>query len=237
MKALWLKLSGRIDAMSLRERIAVFVAAVAALLFLVDALALQPLFARHKALDEQVRQQEAQMQSIEQDIVARMGAYEGNPDVATMRQLAEVNKQAAVMTSNLRTMQRGLVAPEKMSELLQQLLRSNGKLKLVSLRTLPAVGLGGEGAAKAPAQATPPAAGAATAANDAPKPRELLYRHGVELVLQGGYLDMLDYMEALEGLPSQLFWGRAQLDARNYPSSTLTLTLYTLGLDEKWMTL
>ncbi|MNL80209.1 hypothetical protein D3C87_2070030 [compost metagenome] len=59
----------------------------------------------------------------------------------------------------------------------------------------------------------------------------------MEVVLQGGYLDMLDYMESLENAPQQLFWGRAQLDARNYPTASLTLTLYTLSLDEKWMTL
>jgi MSHA biogenesis protein MshJ len=64
-----------------------------------------------------------------------------------------------------------------------------------------------------------------------------LYRHGVELVVQGSYLDMLSYMESLQALPSQLFWGRLQLDADNYPTATLTLTLYTLSLDEKWMTL
>ncbi len=232
MKALWLKLSGRMDAMTLRERIAVFVAAVALVLYLVNSLMLEPIFARHKLLAMQIRQQDQQLQTIDSDILARMAAYENNPDLAVMRQLAEANKQAAAMTGSLRTMQRGLVAPEKMSLLLQQLLRSHGKLKLVSMRTLPVTGVGG---AESVASAVAPAG--APAAKDAPKPRELLYRHGVEVVLQGGYLDMLDYMEALEGLPSQLFWGRAQLDARNYPNSTLTLTLYTLGLDEKWMTL
>jgi MSHA biogenesis protein MshJ len=228
MRAYWLKLSGRLDAMTLRERIAVFIATGAALLYLANIIALEPALARQKALTAQIRQQEMQLETIDMDIAARMAAHQANPDLATMRQLADANRQAAGMTGSLRTMQRGLVAPEKMSELLQQLLRANGKLKLVSLRTLPVTGLGAtEGAAL----------GNAAGAKDAPKPRELLYRHGVEVVLQGSYLDMLDYMEALEELPSQLFWGRVQLDARAYPNSTLTLTLYTLGLDDKWMTL
>jgi MSHA biogenesis protein MshJ len=38
-------------------------------------------------------------------------------------------------------------------------------------------------------------------------------------------------------MPTQLFWGRAQLDVEDYPVSRLTLTLYTLSLDAKWMTL
>jgi MSHA biogenesis protein MshJ len=44
-------------------------------------------------------------------------------------------------------------------------------------------------------------------------------------------------MEALERLPVQLFWGKATLDAQEYPKARLTLTLYTLSLDTKWISL
>jgi MSHA biogenesis protein MshJ len=220
MKAQWARLSGRIDAMTLRERIAIFVAAVAALLFLMNSLVLEPLFARNHMLADQIRQQDMQVDAANAGVQAQMAAFNTNPDAAAQKRLAELNRDAAALAGSLRAMQHGLVAPEKMGQLLQQLLRSNGKLKLLSLRTLPVSGMGPKADAKA-----------------APAQRELLYRHGVEVVLQGGYLDMLDYMEALEGSPQQVFWGRAQLDAHEYPNSTLTLTLYTLGLDEKWMTL
>jgi MSHA biogenesis protein MshJ len=233
VKAQWEKLSGHIDAMTLRERIAVFAASVAGLVFLINALVLEPLFARNKALADQIRQQNMQVEAANAGVAAQMAAFNANPDAAAQKQLAELNREAATLAGSLRTMQHGLVSPEKMGQLLQQLLRSNGKLKLISLRTLPVSGMGsGAGEAKAGAADVAPAA-----PMPAPAQRELLYRHGVEVVLQGAYLDMLDYMEALESSPQQLFWGRAQLDARNYPASTLTLTLYTLGLDEKWMTL
>jgi MSHA biogenesis protein MshJ len=220
MKALWARLSGRIDAMTLRERVAIFIASVAALLFMVNSLVMEPLFARNRMLADQIRQQNMQVDAANSGVQAQMAAFNSNPDAATQKQLADLKRDAAARAGALRAAQHGLVAPEKMGQLLQQLLRSNGKLKLLSLRTLPVSGMGGNADPKA-----------------APARRELLYRHGVEVVLQGGYLDMLDYMEALEGSPQQVFWGRAQLDAHDYPNSTLTLTLYTLGLDDKWMTL
>jgi len=229
MKAQWAKLSSRIDGMTLRERIAVFVAAVAAVLFVMNALVLDPLFARNRMLADQIRQQNMQVEAANAGIEAQMAAFNNNPDAPAQKQLADLNRDAAAMAGKLRAMQHGLVAAEKMGQLLQQLLRSNGKVKLLSLRTLPVTGMGGAGGVSG------------TSGNADAKPataqRELLYRHGVEVVLQGGYLDMLDYMEALEASPQQVFWGRAQLDAHEYPRSTLTLTLYTLGLDEKWMTL
>jgi MSHA biogenesis protein MshJ len=81
-----------------------------------------------------------------------------------------------------------------------------------------------------------PVAAPAPAAVAAAAP-PLLYRHGVEVTVRGNYLDMVNYMDALESMPTQLFWGRAQLEVEEYPSSRLTLTLYTLSLDQKWMKL
>ena len=82
----------------------------------------------------------------------------------------------------------------------------------------------------------PAAEDSAAAPGQAPAPA-LLYRHGVEVTVRGNYLDMIDYMSALEAMPTRLFWGRAQLDVEAYPAARLTLTLYTLSLDRKWMKL
>jgi MSHA biogenesis protein MshJ len=72
---------------------------------------------------------------------------------------------------------------------------------------------------------------------EAGRPADLLYRHGVEVTVRGNYLDMVDYMSALEAMPTRLFWGQAQLDVEEYPASRMTLTLYTLSLDRNWMKL
>ena len=44
-------------------------------------------------------------------------------------------------------------------------------------------------------------------------------------------------MQALQTMPTQVFWGKARLEADAYPVARLTLTLYTLGLDDTWMAL
>jgi MSHA biogenesis protein MshJ len=65
----------------------------------------------------------------------------------------------------------------------------------------------------------------------------LLYRHGVQVTVRGSYLDMIDYMASLERLPTQLFWGEARFEVEDYPRAHVTLTLYTLSLDSKWLKL
>ncbi|MYM75621.1 hypothetical protein GTP56_25980 [Duganella sp. FT134W] len=229
----WIKLSTRLDAMTLRERVMVFAAVVAGILFLIYTVSAEPLLKKQSALQVQIKQQQNQIAGIDQEIVLKAQGFKVDPDAATREQLTAVRRDIDATSTSLMAVQKGLVAPDKIAPLLEHLLRGNGRLKLISLKTLPVTGL--NEAAK-PAAAAPPAPAPAVQPAAA-KPRELLYRHGVEIVVQGSYLDMVNYMAALESLPVQLFWGKASLDAQPYPNSRLTLTLYTLSLDQKWMKL
>jgi MSHA biogenesis protein MshJ len=231
----WIKLSTRLDAMTLRERAMVFTAVVAGILFLIYTVSAEPLLKKQSALQLQIKQQQNQITGIDQEIVAKAQGFKIDPDAATREQLNAVRRDIDATSNSLMAVQKGLVAPDKIAPLLEHLLRGNGRLKLISLKTLPVTGL--NEAAK-PAAAQTPVPAPTPAGQPAPaKPRELLYRHGVEIVVQGSYLDMVNYMAALESLPVQLFWGKANLDAQQYPNSRLTLTLYTLSLDQKWMKL
>lgn len=272
MKLLWIKLCIRLDAMTLRERMMVFAAVAASIVFLAYTMVLEPLLAKQKVLLAQINQQQNQIAGIDREIAQMAAAFVVDPDAEGRARLQTLQRQIDEGSAALQNMQKGLVAPEKVAPLLEHILRGNGKLRLLSMKTLPVSGLSetrlaADGPASAASQqaavagtsgANPspaaPVAGAvaaqpanvagagaaATAAVPAPaaaKPRELLYRHGVEIVLQGSYPDMIQYMDALQALPDQLFWGKAKLDAGQYPAARLTLTLYTLSLDTKWMKL
>jgi MSHA biogenesis protein MshJ len=47
----------------------------------------------------------------------------------------------------------------------------------------------------------------------------------------------MNYLEQLEAMPWQLLWANAKLNVDEYPKSTLTLRLFTLSLDKKWLNL
>ncbi|OON63270.1 hypothetical protein B0920_07695 [Massilia sp. KIM] len=254
MKQRLLDLAARVDALSLRERGMLFAAVAAAMVFLVHTVALGPLLKTQDALRAQIDQQRNNMMGLDGEITAKVRAYENDPDAPTRARLASVKDQTARMHNALLAMEHGLVPAERMGPLVESILRANGRLKLVSMRTLPVEPVTGEQPGNAPeARAQAPAAQPAQPvglspvlvkpaaqpgeAPALPKAGELLYRHGVEVTVRGSYLDMVDYMSALEAMPTRLFWGRAQLDVEQYPSARLTLTLYTLSLDRKWMKL
>jgi len=235
MKRRWLQFAARVEALQPRERIMAFGATVVVLVFLANALVFGPLARKEAALRSTLQQQDAIVGGVNAEIAAKAQAYANDPNDALRKRLGDVRAETARMTGQLRAMQKGLVPAERIAPLLESILRANGRLKLVSLQTLPVTTPGD--AATSPATPATPAAGPPAASAPVVKAPDLLYRHGVELTVRGSYLDMVDYMHALETLPTQLFWGKAQLDAEAYPNVRLTLTLYTLSLDPKWMKL
>ena len=268
MKAYWIKLDTWLMALNQRERLMVVAASATLLVFLVFQLSLDPAYMRQRTLRAGMQEQRVQISSIESELAQLDVAARRDPDREIRERLRVLQDDSAALRGKLRSAQKGLVAPEHMGALLQQMVQGHGKLRLVSLKTLPPQGTvdGNFGAPDAvepqqparpapPTEPTPASIIQAAAASAKPQPgaaapaaapapatvpaaqAPLLYRHGVQLVLQGSYLEMIDYLEALEAMPTQLFWGAAALDAAQYPQARLTLTLYTLSLDQKWIAL
>nr|WP_314544772.1 type II secretion system protein GspM [uncultured Massilia sp.] len=232
VKQRWQAFSARVDALAPRERIMVLGAVLAVLAALGWMTALGPALHQQDVLRRQIAQQRDALAGIEAETAHKVAAGRDDPDAPRRERLASVRQDSTRIADELRAMQKGLVPPERVAPLLEAILRANGKLKLVAMKTLPVgslsdIAAGTDGEAKKDAPEAKPHV----------KAPDLLYRHGVELTVRGSYLDMVDYMAALEALPTQLFWGRAQLDVEQYPSVRLTLTLYTLSLDPKWMKL
>ena len=238
MKQQWKQWADKFDALTLRERVMVFAACALALVFCGYFMVLEPLFSRHALLTAGIAQNRGLMTGVDKEIVLLVEVSQNDPDQAARARLQVLLAETARLKDGLRHMQSGLVAPERMLQLLESLLRQHARLRLVSMKTLPS-GVVGEApaAAPAPAPASPTAAGAPAAK---PQPAaQVLHRHGVEVVVEGSYPDMVNYMQALQTMPTQVFWGKARLEADAYPVArlTLTLTLYTLGLDDTWMAL
>jgi MSHA biogenesis protein MshJ len=239
MKQYWQKLVQKVDALSLRERVIIFSMLAVLFIAVLNAALLDRQFTRQKQLSDRVNAEQAQISRIRAEI-QRTVQTKDDPDAANRARLQALKQQSAQMQTVLLDMQKGLVSPDKMTVLLEDILRRDRKLRLLSLKTLAAANLSEAtvtdakpGQDKAIATSTTafknigegqPAAGA-------------VYKHGVEIVVQGEYLDILDYMAALEAMPWQLFWGKAKLSVDEYPVATLTLTLFTLSLDKKWLNL
>jgi len=208
----------RFNELALRERALIFGASSLVVVALFTTFFLDPLARRQHLLSQQLLEQEGRIRSVQESLQTVAASRARDPDVETRRRVDELQRELAALEKDVAQGEaRQIVSPRQVPKLLEDLLARNGGLQLVALRSL------------APVAAGAPSGSAAGAGE------QLIYKHGVELVLRGSYLDLLGYVSALERLPWRLYWGDAVLNAEGYPVLQLTLTVYTLGSDRVWM--
>lgn len=217
MKQHWENLINKVDAMSLRERVLIFAAAAFMLVALAKTLSLEPLLAEQKKLSSQVVQIQEKMKALQVQLDASTQAKRDNENSPLRQRIESAKQLLAEGDVYLQGLRDHLVAPEKMGELLEDVLNQNGRLQLVDLHTLPVAPL-------------TMAKSGATAVLD-----KQVFKHGVQMTVRGSYLDLLEYLTELEKSPTQMFWGKAELKVEQHPDVVLTLTLYTLSLDRTWL--
>jgi MSHA biogenesis protein MshJ len=229
LKAQWRVFSARFDALATRERVLVLVATIIGFAFIYDALATRPLEARMKRLTLQVAESRQNVKATDAAMKARDAIVD--PDAVKRSYRDALRKQLAEIDESMQGLQRGLVPPEKMAKLLEEMLARSGGLQLVALRTLPVQRFETPGAAPA----KPGDKGAKPAPTAGREPERAVYQHSVEITLQGSYPDLLEYLAQLEKLSWQMFWGRISVNTEQYPRLRVTLIVQTLSLNKAWL--
>ena len=227
-RAHWRALQRRFDQRNGRERALLIAAAIALVLMAADALWLSPALATFKAARAQQMQVQRLLAGLQAD--AQQSQARGSSLArAQQAELALWRQQVRDGDTALRRHEDALVGPDRMVELLEQLLARHGEVRVRAMRSL-----GRSDLLSTPGH-TPTTAGSAgpTAAANTTSPT--LYRHGVELVLEGGFADLLGYLQAMESLPQRVLWGSVDLKVDQHPRSVLTLRVYTLSRDRHWL--
>ncbi|MCA1972535.1 MAG: hypothetical protein LDL44_06820 [Caenispirillum sp.] len=228
MKGYLGRLQQRFEALNGRERLLVALACWLLLLFALDTLLVAPLRSKGTVLEKAIAAKEGEATGLEAELAGLRARRAQDPDAETKKRIAELEGRIGVIDAALQAARGRIVPPERMAALLEQVLRRNTRLALVSLRSLPPETLLAE---DKPAEKEG-GGGAETAAAQG-----MLYRHGMELTLAGGYLDMLDYVAQLEQLPWKMYWGRLDLKVEEHPRATLRLRVYTLSMDKAWLSI
>jgi MSHA biogenesis protein MshJ len=176
--------------------------------------------------------QQTEMQALQMKSQA-MRNLRADPDAANQARGEVLKRQITEIDGTLKDMQRSLVPAQNMKTVLQEVLARNPRLHLIAMHTLPAAPL-----VEKNEKAEKPNAPAVPAARPQDKPSSgasNVFKHGVQITLQGSYTDLHDYLARLEKQPWRMFWARASLNAEDYPRLTLTVTIYTLSLDKAWL--
>lgn len=211
----WQRGQRAFDARPLRERLLLIAATAAVVFWLVDALWLTPAFKRWHTNRTQHQAVQAQMTALQAE-TQRLQAQNLADEQRLQQEGAAWRARLREGEERLRRHDDWLIGPERMLQLLQQLLQGRGELRVRAMQSLSKVEL---------------LTDLQAAASGAP----VLYRHGVELVIEGRYAELLAYLQSLEQLPQKLQFGDLQFRVEQHPRCVLTLRVYTLSLDRRWL--
>lgn len=261
MRKYWLLLSDRFNALADRERMIVFLSLAGLLCAIAYLGFIEPMQSKRLRYQAKIKQQSTALQALQAQEQLLLQQSLQDPDAARQQQISTIEQENRDRRAELARLQQALAAPERMPRLLADLLDRNSGLELISIKTLPAENLlpqqaetgAAPGAIGKPGQvmtgigviglqvgasADAGAASAASASTAGAKaaPRGV-YRHGLQMVVRGSWPALSAYVHKIEQLPWRFYWGDLRYVVDRYPQAELSFTVYTVSLDQAWLSL
>lgn len=206
----------RIDALTLRERGMLFLALVAVLYMLAQLALFGPLEAQQKRALERVGGLQKEIAAFDEQTQNILRRQTVDPDADNLRLQQQLTAQIATLDGQIAGAVQGLIAPQQMARVLEEVITRQSGLKLLRIESLAARPLIETAEGEAPVHAG-------------------IWRHGVRLEFEGDYNNALAYVRALQGLPWMLYWDELEIAMDRYPRARITIVVHTLSLNEGWI--
>jgi len=239
MQARLLQLLGRLEALSLRERVMVLVGAPLLLVAAGEMLVFGP--SRGQAAE--ARKQAERMEADAKALDATLAAQPAVGPLPAADQLLRQRNDLQAQIDGARTILAATAESVDWGTIVRATVSGTPGLTLTQLKTMPSEVVFSPSMIK-PAAATAAGRGASAAMAPAPGGRatpiplakatpgaagDTIYRHRAELTINGNFGTLLGYLQTLQHVPGDLHWNRLQLSVAAYPQATVQLTLYTLS--------
>ncbi len=211
--ARWQQLETRAHSISVRERMIIAGAVAVLLLGLFDQLLLRPWLTERAELE---KKQQALTQTIAQaneNIAALEKQLSYDPNQLLREKMAELNQRHAAVDADIAKITDGMIAPELMPQLLGELLSERSGLKVQSIKTTPAQPV--------------------LSANKDDRQAPAIYRHDLEMRLEGTFFQVQSYLESIEQLPQRMIWDGLAFEIEKHPKGQLRLAVHTLSTREE----
>jgi len=206
-------LMAKMDALSLRERGMLFATCLVILIALWYGVLQQPLSTRAERMSDEIEDLQTRIQSTNQAVEVQITQLSQTDNQIRVR-LAQVERRITELTETLEDYTAQLIEPSEMARVLEGVLERQAKLRLLRIRNL----------------------GAEPLETDDENPREIsLYKHSLEIEVEGSYMAVLDYLRDLEGLPWRFYWQVLELESEEYPRNHIRIQVGTLSLTEDWI--
>lgn len=203
----------RINALSLRERALLGIAALAVVFMLWDLLFMSGLRERHDRVQDQIEQVQSQVQNLTETIQQTAMASADDPRADLERQRRALNEDIERLEVRLAEDLGEVSTPAETRAMLSSLLAESAGLSLISLENLPVQPL--------------------QAADAQPIPGVFIHR--IRVLVEGEHAVVRDYLERAASLPGGVYLESVDLLVDQWPVNRVELMFYSLALDDRWL--
>ncbi len=214
------RLAERLDARERRERLLLAATVLVILVVLWDVVVRAPLSEHHGAALERAEGLESEIASL-RDSRAQLEQRLAADDEPAQSPAARLRGRIERIDRELEERTTRLISPEQMVAALRDVVADQAGVRLVRLENAPA----------APVISVTESSKTNAGAGEVPR----VYRHSVDVVIEGRYLDVLAYVRRLEALDWRFGWDGFAIRSEDYPTTRATLSLSTLSLAEDWI--
>ncbi len=201
----------RIDNMSLRERVLIFVSFLVVVLLAWYQFAMTPVLVNGQTTIDSINAARERIQVVDETVHTQAGALELDTNAPLTTQLDQAKRRAREVEALIKAREMEILDPATMAQVLEDMLTNQRGLRLLHARNLVAERL-------------------LENEDDAP-----LFRHTLRLELEGPYLALLGYLEDLEALPWRIYWQGIEIDAEEHPRNRIRIDISTLSFVEDWI--
>jgi len=226
-------LRAQFEALDKKIRYVLILGITAALYLLFDTFLIQPHFVKIDKLKADIKKSTQLREKQEKEIITlstKLNPRKGNGEI---KKIDELKQEITQVEKNIQYKTELFISAQNMIGFLQEVFNKNDKLTLVSLEKLPVQVTEVEVVELSLDQNKVKSKDKATSLFK----KDEVFKHAVEIVLSGKYADIVHYLYSIENLPWRVFWESVELVVDEYPISKVTVTLYTVSMNESWLTL
>lgn len=199
------------------EKIAILAIAIAVLVMAYLSLVSDPLKAEIGSLQSQIDNTTGQIGQQQSSYANMVAQSREDPNKFANDRLAVVEREQAVLDSQIRELAGDLISPSDMTRILTSVLERQSGLELISFQNLNATPLlsgdrdsseGGAGSSNISGQ---------------------VFEHGLRLVFQGDYFSTIKYLRFIEEISGSFFWDSISFSQVGWPEAIVTLQIHTIS--------
>lgn len=222
MKAKWLLVKDKFESLHTRERALILGALVAMVYLLWEFSFLKPMAEATKAALAQEAIVNGSIKVAEAEVTVMSSLSGHDPNALLKQEIQQLSEKLEGLDSQLASLAVGLIKADQLPVMLHQMLAQSHKMQLLSLTTLPVETI---------ELAAQPSPGEELVHSSSANMAQL-YKHAVQVKLQGGYAATYEFMQSLEQSDWKFYWDSFNYEVKEYPSAVITLRVFTLASDK-----